>query len=55
MALETVSQEADRKPISVILHAELYAKLRSAAENRSTPSRRVTMVDIIRELIDQHC
>lgn len=55
METETPTRNEGRKAISVILHPDLYARLQAAAEARSTPARKVTMVDVIRELIDKEC
>lgn len=55
MAIDTLTRKDGRKAISIVLHQELYARLAKAAEDRSTPARKVTMVDVIRELIDRGC
>lgn len=43
------------RAISVVLPHDLYDRLKAAAESRSTPVRKVTMTEIIRELIDTSC
>ena len=55
METETLTRKDGRRAISIVLHQDLYTRLAKAAEERSTPARKVTMVDVIRELIDKEC
>jgi hypothetical protein len=55
MALETIQEIPDKRVVTVALHPALYAKLQRAAETRSTPARKVTLADVLRDLIDSGC
>ena len=49
------TETAATKRLVVVLHPALAAKLQKTVEERSTPARKVTMADVVRELIDSGC
>jgi len=51
----TLAPPLEMVTVSLRLPVELHARLVQECNRRSTPVRKVTMTDVLRELIDKGC